>query len=97
MSSPKTRQRDPLRLRRRLRRRRHQCRDEGRQIHIIRLERIRTCVRNEADDDASNDLVAGADDRIFRVDRAELHECGGVCASPNSNRTAISICLHLRP
>jgi hypothetical protein len=28
-----------------------------------------------ADDDASNDLVAGADDKIFRVDRAELHEC----------------------
>jgi hypothetical protein len=26
-------------------------------------------------DDASNDLVAGADDRIFRVDRADLHEC----------------------
>ena len=25
--------------------------------------------------DASNDLVAGADDKIFRVDRADLHEC----------------------
>ena len=28
-----------------------------------------------ADGDASNDLVAGADDKIFRVDRAELREC----------------------
>jgi hypothetical protein len=25
--------------------------------------------------DASDDLVAGADDKIFRVDRADLHEC----------------------
>jgi hypothetical protein len=25
--------------------------------------------------DASNDLVAGDDDKIFRVDRADLHEC----------------------
>lgn len=42
---------------------------------LIRLERIRIWERNKADDDASNDLVAGADDKIFRVDRAELREC----------------------
>ncbi|MEH2624865.1 hypothetical protein V1292_002920 [Bradyrhizobium sp. AZCC 1719] len=42
---------------------------------LIRLERIRIWERNKADDDASNDLVAGADDRIFRVDRADLREC----------------------
>jgi hypothetical protein len=42
---------------------------------LIRLERIRIWERNKADDDASNDLVAGADDKIFRVDRADLHEC----------------------
>ena len=42
---------------------------------LIRLERIRIWKRNKPDDDASNDLVAGADDRIFRVDRADLHEC----------------------
>jgi len=42
---------------------------------LIRLERIRIWERNKPDDDASNDLVAGADDKIFRVDRAELHEC----------------------
>jgi hypothetical protein len=28
--------------------------------------------------DASNDLVGGADDRIFRVDRADLHGCSGL-------------------
>ena len=42
---------------------------------LIRLERIRIWERNKPDDDASNDLVAGADDKIFRVDRADLHEC----------------------
>ena len=42
---------------------------------LIRLERIRIWERNKADDDASNDLVGGADDKIFRVDRADLHEC----------------------
>ena len=42
---------------------------------LSRLERIRIWERNKPDDDASNDLVAGADDKIFRVDRADLHEC----------------------
>lgn len=42
---------------------------------IIRLERIRIWERNKPDDGASKDLEAGADDRIFRVDRAELREC----------------------
>ena len=42
---------------------------------LIRLERIRIWEHNNADDDASNDLVAGADDKIFRVDRADLREC----------------------
>jgi hypothetical protein len=42
---------------------------------LIRLERIRIWERNRADDDASNDLVAGVDDKIFRGDRADLREC----------------------
>ena len=42
---------------------------------LIRLERIRIWERNKPDDEASNDLVAGADDKIFRVDRSDLHEC----------------------
>ena len=43
----------------------------------IRLKRIRIWERNKADGDASNDLVAGADDKIFRVDRTDLHEAPG--------------------
>lgn len=27
------------------------------------------------DDDAADELVAGADDKIFRLDRADLEEC----------------------
>ena len=42
---------------------------------LIQLARIRIWDRNKPDDDASNDLVAGADDKIFRVDRADLREC----------------------
>jgi hypothetical protein len=42
---------------------------------LIRLEGISIWERNKADDEASNDLVAGADDKTFRVDRADLHEC----------------------
>ena len=49
---------------------------------IIRLERIRIWERNKPDDDASNDLVAGADDKIFRVDRADLRECAGAGDRP---------------
>ena len=33
------------------------------------------CHAQEGVDKASNDLVAGADDKIFRVDRTDLHEC----------------------
>jgi hypothetical protein len=42
---------------------------------IIRLERIRIWQRNKPDDEASDALLAGADDKIFRVDRADASEC----------------------
>jgi hypothetical protein len=42
---------------------------------LIRLERIRIWRNNKPDDDASDELVAGADDKIFRLDRADLEEC----------------------
>ena len=42
---------------------------------IIRLERIVVWERNKPDDEASDALLAGADDKIFRVDRADLREC----------------------
>jgi hypothetical protein len=42
---------------------------------IIRLERIRIWQNNKPDDEAEVSLVAGADDKIFRLDRTEMHEC----------------------
>jgi hypothetical protein len=42
---------------------------------IIRLERIRIWQNNKPDDEAEDSLVAGADDKIFRLDRTEMHEC----------------------
>ena len=42
---------------------------------LIRLERIRIWRNNKPDEDASDSLVAGADDKIFRLDRAGLDEC----------------------
>jgi hypothetical protein len=42
---------------------------------IIRLERIRMWNRNKPDDEAADALLAGADDKIFRVDRADVREC----------------------
>lgn len=42
---------------------------------IIRLDRITVWQRNKPDDDAADALLAGADDKIFRLDRAEPREC----------------------
>jgi hypothetical protein len=42
---------------------------------IIRLERIMMWNRNKPDDEAADALLAGADDKIFRVDRADVREC----------------------
>jgi hypothetical protein len=42
---------------------------------IVRLERITVWNRNKPDDEAGDALLAGADDKIFRVDRAEAREC----------------------
>jgi hypothetical protein len=42
---------------------------------IIHLERIVVWERDKPDDDASDALLAGADDKVFRVDRADLREC----------------------
>jgi len=41
---------------------------------IVRLERIMVWQRNKPDDDAA-DALLGADDKIFRLDRAEANEC----------------------
>jgi hypothetical protein len=43
---------------------------------MVKVERIRIWRDNKPDDEASNhSLVAGADDRLFRLDRASLMTC----------------------
>jgi hypothetical protein len=43
---------------------------------MVKVERIRTWRDNKPDDEASNvSLVAGADDRVFRLDRAGIETC----------------------
>jgi hypothetical protein len=45
---------------------------------IVRLERITVWQNNKPDDDARDSLVAGADDRIFRLDRTDTRECASL-------------------
>jgi hypothetical protein len=42
---------------------------------IVRLERVKVWQNNKLDDDAEESLVAGADDKIFRLDRTDNSEC----------------------
>lgn len=45
---------------------------------IVRLERVRVWQNNKPDDDAEHSLVGGADDKIFRLDRADNSECAAL-------------------
>ena len=45
---------------------------------IVRLERVRVWQNNKPDDDAERSLVAGADDKIFRLDRTDTSECASL-------------------
>lgn len=45
---------------------------------IIRLVQIRVWQNNKPDDDAERSLVAGADDKIFRLDRTDTRECASL-------------------
>jgi hypothetical protein len=42
---------------------------------IVKLERIRIWKDNNYDEDAEYSLVGGADDKVFRLDRASLKDC----------------------
>jgi hypothetical protein len=57
---------------------------------IIRLERIRIWQDNKPDDEAEDSLVAGADDKIFRLDRTDT----GECASLVTNRKELAAIRH---
>jgi len=45
---------------------------------VIRLERVRIWQNNKPDEEAGDSLVAGADDKIFRLDRTDTHECASL-------------------
>lgn len=45
---------------------------------IVRLERVRIWQNNKPDDEAERSLVAGADDKIFRLDRIDASECASL-------------------
>jgi hypothetical protein len=45
---------------------------------IIRLERITVWQRNKPDAEAGDALLAGADDKIFRLDRADSRDCAAL-------------------
>jgi hypothetical protein len=47
---------------------------------IIRLDRITIWQRNKPDDEAGDALLAGADDKIFRADRADTRDCAALVA-----------------
>jgi hypothetical protein len=42
---------------------------------LVKLERLRIWRSDKPDDDESRDLEAGADDHVFRLDRARLADC----------------------
>jgi hypothetical protein len=45
---------------------------------IVRLESVRVWQNNKPDDEAEQSLVAGADDKIFRLDRTDDRECASL-------------------
>jgi hypothetical protein len=45
---------------------------------IIRLERVRIWQNNKPDEEAGDSLVAGTDDKIFRLDRIDSRECASL-------------------
>jgi hypothetical protein len=45
---------------------------------VIRLDRVRIWQNNKPDDEAKDSLVAGADDKIFRLDRTDTRECASL-------------------
>lgn len=45
---------------------------------IVRLESVRVWLHNKPDDQAERSLVAGSDDGIFRLDRADNGECAAL-------------------
>lgn len=47
---------------------------------IVKLDRIAIWKGNKQDDEAIGELTAGADDKIFRLDRTSLNDCASLVA-----------------
>jgi len=45
---------------------------------IVRVERVRIWQNSKPDEELSDDLVGGADDKMFRLDRADISECASL-------------------
>jgi hypothetical protein len=45
---------------------------------VVQLDRVRIWKRNTAPEETAEDLGDGADDKKFRLDRAELRDCAGL-------------------
>jgi len=45
---------------------------------ILRVERVRIWQNSKPDEEMSDALVGGADDKVFRLDRAEARECAAL-------------------
>jgi hypothetical protein len=57
---------------------------------IVKLDRIRIWKDNAPDDEAIHELQGGADDKVFRLDRADVNEC----ASLVSDRKELAAMRH---
>jgi hypothetical protein len=57
---------------------------------IVKLEAIRIWKGKDNDDDAATELKAGADDKVFRLDRANVDDC----ASLATNRKELAAMRH---
>jgi hypothetical protein len=45
---------------------------------ILRVERVRIWQNSKPDEELSDALVGGADDKVFRLDRAEIRDCAAL-------------------
>ena len=45
---------------------------------IVRVERVRIWQNSKPDEELSDALVGGADDKIFRLDRTDIRECASL-------------------
>jgi hypothetical protein len=57
---------------------------------IVKLEAIRIWKGKDNDEDAATELKAGADDKVFRLDRANVNDC----ASLATNRKELAAMRH---